>query len=132
MKELITKIFAFFQKYKKRLVLLVILIFAVLLVMDYNSRMSGLYRITGQLNSIQTQEGEMALTVQYLRTEIAYVTSEAGVMDWARNEGMSQPGDIPVEPLSPADVTPTAPTVMATPLPTPDNWQVWVLLFFGN
>jgi len=121
----------FFQNNKRRLILLLVLFFAVILVMDYNSRMMGLYRVTSQLGAIQTQEGKMALTVQYLHTEIAHATSQYGVIDWARDENMVLSGDIPVEPLLPHEATPTAtPVPVVTTIP-PENWQVWVLLFFG-
>jgi hypothetical protein len=132
MKEILKKLSALFQNNKKRLILLLVLVFAVFLVMDYNSRMTSLYRVTGQLSAVQTQEGKMALTVQHLNTQIAYATSEAGVVDWARDENMNQPGDVHVEPLSPQGVTPTPTSIPITTSAPAENWQIWILLFFGG
>lgn len=132
MKKIAQKIATLFQNNKKNIILLFVLIFAVLLVMDYNSRMGSYNIVMNQMYNVQTQEGKMALTAQFLKTEIAYATSEAGVIDWAREEGMILPGDIPVVPLVPMEVTPTP-----TPLPSSkaislQNWQIWFLLFFGD
>jgi hypothetical protein len=132
MKTFLKNVAGLLQKNSKRLVLLLVLALAVLLVMDYNARMTGLNQITQQLHTVQTQEGEVALTNQFLKTQIAYATSEPGVVEWAYDEGMDRPGDVPIVPLSQPGVTPTpTPLPVSTSVP-PQNWQVWLLLFFSD
>jgi hypothetical protein len=109
------------------------IVILVLLIMDFNSRMAELRRLTSEKDIVGAQATQLVQTNVYLETQIAYATSERAVDEWAReNQHMQQPGDNPVVPIAPANSTPV-PT--ATPAVTPivvDNWDLWMGLLFDT
>ncbi len=109
------------------------LIILVLLMMDFNNRMSDLLRLNSQHDQISTEVANLVSTQKSLEEKIAYATSDVAVQEWARQEAhMAQPGDIPIVPVAPPGNTPQ-PAVIAVPTPVPvSNWQVWQALFFGK
>ena len=102
-------------------------------MMDLNTRLSELFRLSAERDKIQTQVVELKHTRQVLITQVAYATSDVAVEEWARVEGhMSLPGDNVIIPLPPGDVTPL-PVQMPTPtMVSLENWEVWQILFFGD
>jgi len=118
---------------KQQIIVLGLVVIIVLLMMDLNSRLSELFRLSSERDKIQTQVIELKQTRQILITQVAYATSELAVEEWARVEGhMALPGDNVIIPLPPGDVTPL-PVQMPTPTIQPlDNWEVWQILFFGD
>jgi hypothetical protein len=109
---------------------LTILVVSALLVMDFNSRLSEYRRLSTQRDSVSGQVTELAQTESSLQTQIAYATSEAGVMQWAYEDGhWVRQGDNLVVPISSGGSTPTPrPTPEVTPTPL-SNWQLWMTLF---
>ncbi|MCL4560024.1 MAG: septum formation initiator family protein [Chloroflexi bacterium] len=109
------------------------LIILVLLMMDFNNRMSELLRLNTQHDQISTEVADLVSTQQSLEAQIAYATSDVAVQEWARQEAhLAQPGDIPIVPVAPPGSTPQPP-VIAVPTAVPvNNWQVWQALFFGK
>ena len=109
------------------------IVILVLLIMDFNSRMAELRRLTSEKEVVGAQATQLVQTNVYLETQIAYATSERAVEEWAREkQRMQKPGDNPVVPLAPANSTP-APT--STPAVTPkvvENWDLWMGLFFDT
>ena len=118
---------------KKQWLVIGLLIISFFLVMDLNSRLNDLSRLSGQRDQLQNQVNQLQITQFALETKIAYATSEVAVKDWAReNAGLGQPGDIPVIPLPPKDYTPQ-PALQPTSTPqVVEHWQKWWALFFGN
>ncbi len=118
---------------KKQWLVIGLLVISFFLVMDLNSRLNDLFRLSSQRDQMQQEVNQLQITEYALETKIAYATSDVAVKDWAReNAGMGQQGDIPVIPLSPKDYTPQPAT---QPTPTPqvvEHWQKWWALFFGN
>ncbi len=101
---------------KKQLLVIGLLVISFFLVMDLNSRLNDLFRLSSQRDQLQQEVNQLQITQYALQTKIAYATSDVAVRDWAReNAGMGQPGDIPVIPLpstsrrSPICLWPTAP-----------------------
>ncbi len=100
------------------------------LVMDFNTRMAALRRLTLEKETVAAQLAGLQMTQTRLQTAIAYATSEAAVEDWAYEDGnLVRPGDNPIVPVGPGDSTPA-------PAPTPvvvtaqvSNWQMWLWLF---
>lgn len=109
---------------------LTILVVSALLIMDFNGRLAEYRRLSTQRNAVGAQVTSLAQTESNLMTQIAYATSEAGVMQWAYEDGhWVRPGDSLVVPVSPGKSTPVpTPTVVVTPAPLA-NWQLWLTLF---
>jgi len=103
----------------------------VLLIMDFNSRMAELRRLTSEKEIVGRQATQLQLTNVYLKTQIAIATSDRAVEEWAReNQRMVNPGDNPVVPLAPSNSTPVPnPTPVVTPKII-NNWDMWMGLFF--
>lgn len=100
------------------------------MVMDFNSRMADLQRLTSRRDEVALQATQMVQTQVVLQTQISYATSEAAVAEWAYQEGqMVRPGDIPVVPLGSADSTPQAAPIAPVQRRPVANWQVWLWLF---
>jgi len=118
---------------KKQWLVIGLLVISFFLVMDLNSRLADLFRLTSERDQLKNQVTDLQITNDTLQTKIAYATSDAAVNDWAREYGgLGQNGDIPVIPLPPKDFT-QQPAVQATPTPqVVDHWQKWLALFFGN
>jgi cell division protein FtsB len=103
------------------------------LVMDLNSRLNELSRLTDQERKAATVVNQLQATLNVLETQVAYASSEGAVEQWAYNEGhMARPGEKLIIPLSPAGTTPQAfvePTAVPTQVP---NWRVWFALISGE
>ena len=118
---------------KKQWLVIGLLIVSFFLVMDLNSRLSDLFRLTSARDVLNKELSQLQITRDSLETQIAYATSDQAVNDWAREYGgLGQTGDIPVIPLPPRDYT-LQPALQPTPTPQMvDHWQKWWALFFGN
>jgi hypothetical protein len=102
----------------------------VLLVMDFNSRMAELRRLTAEKEDVSARVTSLVETQLSLETQVAYATSEAAVYYWAYNfQHLGKEGDVLVVPIQPEGSLPQA---TPTPVITPQviqNWQVWLSLF---
>ena len=105
----------------------------VLLVMDFNSRMAELRRLTAEKEDVSARVTSLVETQVSLETQVAYATSDAAVYYWAFNyEHMGKEGDVLVVPIQPSG---TSPEPTPTPAVTPEviqNWQVWLSLFIDQ
>jgi cell division protein FtsB len=117
----------------KQIVVIGVLVLFVFLMMDLNSRVTTLVRLTDQHGNINEQVDELQSTKNMVLTQVAYATSDLAVDEWARVDGhLSKSGDHPIILIPPKDITPT-PVVVVTPTPqVVSNWQVWKALFFGE
>ena len=112
--------------------ILIVLGFAVLvlLVMDFNSRMAELRRLTAEKEDVSARVTSLVATQVSLETQVAYATSDAAVYYWAYNfQHMGKEGDVLVVPIQPEG---NQPQPTPTPAVTPEviqNWQVWLSLF---
>jgi hypothetical protein len=122
-----------FLRNKKQIVMILVLLVVAFLMMDLNNRLTELFRLSGQRDTMQTEVVALKRTEQSLQTQLAYATSDAAVQNWAYEEGHKVlPGDNVIIPLPQPGYTPPAPTQFA---PTPqkvENWQVWKALFLGD
>ncbi len=109
------------------------LVVLVMLLGDFNARIAELNRLRREHEQVATQLAALQETQTALKTQVAYATSEAAVLQNAyEEERMVRPGDVLVVPLSPAVETPV-PAV--PPRQTParyENWEYWLALFFGK
>jgi cell division protein FtsB len=117
----------------KKAGLIVLAVVLFFLVMDLNTRLNELARLSEQQEKAETVMFALQSTVHSLDTQIAYAMSEGAVEEWAYEEGhMARPGEKLIIPLVPAGTTPI-PVTIATPAPKEiSNWQIWFALFSGK
>ncbi|MDR3572673.1 MAG: hypothetical protein P4L50_02325 [Anaerolineaceae bacterium] len=117
----------------KQIIVIGILVIFVFLMMDLNSRVATLVRLTDQHQNVSDQIDALQSTKNTVETQVAYATSDRSVDEWARVDGhLSKPGDHTIILIAPRGVTPTA---VVLPTETPQvvsNWQVWKALLFGE
>jgi len=105
----------------------------VLLVMDFNTRMAELRRLTAEHERVSAHVTDLVNTQTSLETAVANATSDAAVLYWAyRYEHMVEEGDTLIVPIQQPGSLPTA---VPTPTPTPEvirSWQVWLSLFIDQ
>jgi cell division protein FtsB len=118
---------------RRKVIVLVLVVIAVFLILDYHSRSALLFKVESQHKLIQEEVNQLEQTQQSLLADIEYATSYAYVQQYAREEKREvQEGDIAIVPLSPYEITPVPTPVI---LPTPQavkNWDVWYAIFFEN
>ncbi len=117
----------------KKILLIIGAVVLFFLVMDLNSRLNELSRLSAQRDKASTVVSVLESTLQVLDTQVAYATSEGAVEDWAYNEGhMVRPGEKLIIPLSPPGTT-AVPVLVPTPTVVPvENWEIWMTLIFGQ
>jgi hypothetical protein len=117
----------------KKILLIIGAVVLFFLVMDLNSRLNELSRLSAQRDKASTVVSVLESTLQVLDTQVAYATSEGAVEDWAYNEGhMVRPGEKLIIPLSPPGTT-AVPVLVPTSTVVPvENWEIWMALIFGK
>jgi hypothetical protein len=111
--------------------LLIIIIFAIPLLADFNARLAYVRQMTAE----STQLTEQINHEKTLRTELLalrdFVQSNDFVEHWARQAGLARPGETVVKP-SPVETAPaiTNTTSLPTPIPNAPHDE-WVALFLG-
>jgi hypothetical protein len=106
----------------------------VLLIMDFNSRLEEMTRLSRQAESVRVRATEIMATQYNLQTAVAYANSNFSVEQWAREQaGMIQPGDVPIMPMPVPGATPASQDISPVIVPTQiSNWQIWLMVIFGN
>jgi len=131
----VNKFFARFKGFLdlKKIALIAGAVILFFLVMDLNSRLNELSRLTEQRNDAATAVAKLEGTLQVLQTQQAYAGSQGAVEEWAYNEGhMVRPGEQLVIPISPPGTT-TEPVFVPTPTVEPvENWEIWLALILGD
>ncbi|MCY3779522.1 MAG: hypothetical protein OXG78_04355 [Chloroflexi bacterium] len=121
-----------------QLVLAVALTFGLVLALNFSSRIK-LDRDLGRIHDEFVREID-ALFVEQKRllAELNYVTSDAYVEYWARDEGkMVRDGEVLILPQG-VGITDAEPlwtrrlVEFETTVPEPENWELWWALFFDE
>jgi len=100
------------------------------LMMNFNSRIGEMRRLTVQRESVAERLAGLEETRTALTTQIAEATAEGAVIEWAYQEGsMVRPGDNPVVPLAPEGSTPVPTPAPVVQRPLVKTWQMWLWLF---
>ena len=117
----------------RRLAIIAGVLFLVVVIVDFNSRLEELDRLNRQADITRAEATQAAWTQVALETKVAYASSDQIVEEQARSEGhMIQEGDHPLTVLG-DEGEPTLEHPEPTPLPTPKpNWRLWWDLFFGE
>jgi cell division protein FtsB len=117
----------------RRVAIIAGVLFLVVVIVDFNSRMEELDRLNRQADITRAEATQAAWTQTTLETQVAFAGSDQIVEEQARSEGhMIQEGDHPVSILGDKG-EPQQANPEPTPIPTPKpNWQLWWDLFFGE
>jgi hypothetical protein len=116
----------------KQTLLIAIIIGFVFMMMDLNSRLSALFRLTGQRDQVSTEVSLLQATKDEVQNQIDFATSEAAVGLWARQEHMGLKGDKLIVPLAGSKATPQPKKQITSTPETASGWEVWRELFFGD
>ena len=117
----------------RRVALVAGLLFLVVVIVDFNSRLEELDRLNRQAEIVRAEATQVSLTKVAYETLVANANSDQVVEEDARsNGGMIREGDRLVVVLGDESAPPLdAPA--PTPIPTPkENWQLWWDLYFGK
>ena len=121
------------MKFKWRTVLIVLgLVVAVVLLIDFNRRMEELDSLTAKLDSVQAEGTAVMQTQVALVTQVAFATSDQAVEQWAYQNKWVRVGEHPVDIIAAGNVTPTPAPPAVTQVVNPSNWRIWWELFFGG
>lgn len=117
----------------RRVALVVGVLFLVVVIVDFNSRLEELDRLNRQADITRAEATRAAFTKIAYETLVENASSEQVVEGEARsNAGMIQEGDHPVIILGDEGEIPLN-NPEPTPLPTQkSNWQLWWDLYFGQ
>lgn len=119
--------------FKWRNILIIVgLLLAVILLMDFNRRMEELDRLETQLNAVHAEATAVIQTQTALAGQVANASSDIAVEEWAYENKMVRPGEHPVGVVSGSNITPTPEPSVSTQEQKISNWRIWWELFFGN
>ncbi len=117
--------------FKRHIYLLILILLAVYLIIDLNTRLSTLGFLENQEATLQTDVENLQGTLDTVNDRINYAGSDTAVEEWARQQGlMRKEGDHVIIPLPGeySTMTPTPfPEIIVTPAP---NWEIWKSLIF--
>jgi len=117
----------------KKIGLVFVAIILFLLVMDLNSRLTELSRMTSQRDQAATVVAQLEGTLGVLKTQVEFARSEGAVEEWAYSEGkMVRPGENLIIPLSPPGTTPQPVLLPTQIVETIQNWEIWMALILGK
>ncbi len=117
----------------KRIIVVILVIIAVFLLIDFNQRMVLLTRLRGQEKQLTERYAALEDTREALETQIAFANSDEAVEQWAREEAsMIREGDIPIIILPSSDTISTEPLIQPPTVDEVQRWQIWLELFFGQ
>ncbi len=116
---------------KRHIYVLIIILLAVYLIIDLNTRLSTLSFLENQESTLQADVINLQGTLDTVNDRINYAGSDTAVEEWARQQGlMRKEGDHVIIPLpgNYSTMTPTPfPEIIVTPAP---NWEIWKSLIF--
>ena len=111
--------------------LLVLVVFAIPLLADFNARLGYIRQMTAEAAALQQKIDQEQAHHEALLSLRDYTQSNEFVEHWARQAGMARPGETVIKP-SPLDTAPpiTNTTSAATSVPG-DPGSEWAALFLG-
>ena len=117
----------------RRLITVLVIVVLVLLMMDFNNRMSNMIQLNQMETILRTKVAGLEATKMVVEDDIAYATSDRALEEWAREKDrLIEEGDHPIIIMPPSDYTPV-PT--ATPKPETivlTRLEIWKVLIFGG
>jgi len=111
--------------------LVVLVVFAVPLLADFNARLGYIRQMTAEAATLQQKIDEEKAHHEALLSLRDYAQSNEFVEHWARQAGMARVGETVIKP-SPLDSAPPITSTSSIATPTPgDPRSEWVALFLG-
>ncbi len=105
----------------------------ILLLADFNNRVTELYRLTAQREHIAAEATALMQTQAVLQADIEYATSVAAVEEWAYEQGkMIRAGENPIILLPDGETQPLPSPATPEPTAQADAWEMWIALFFDE
>lgn len=121
----------FWQRIKRRIWFLILILIIVGMTVDLSTRISTLTYMNRQYETLEADVEILQVTLDAAADEIGYAASDASVEEWARVQGlMRKPDDIVILPLPGTMLAPTATPVVTVEPVIYENWQVWYSLIF--
>ena len=115
----------------KRLLVVVGLLVLIFMVLDFNTRMARLTHLRSQKEIEEQKLNSLLSERAALRAQIAYVTSDKAVEEWARQEGrMMMTGDFVVVPIGDSSFNAEPVEEETTSFILSSNWDAWMHWLF--
>ena len=115
----------------KRLLVVVGLLVLIFMVLDFNTRMARLTHLRSQKEIEEQKLNSLLSERAALRAQIAYVTSDKAVEEWARQEGrMMMTGDFVVVPIGDPSFNAEPVEEETTTYMLSNNWDAWMHWLF--
>ena len=109
------------------------IIISLWVIIDFNRRIQTEQRIATEANQMRVEVTALAATKAALTAELAVVSADSYVAQWAHSEGRYvQSGEVLVVPLAAKGavaIPAPAPAALTTP---PSNFEIWWDVFFGS
>ncbi|MEK7441959.1 MAG: hypothetical protein AAB571_04960 [Chloroflexota bacterium] len=116
-----------------QIIVVVLIIIGLSVIIDFNRKIQGGQKITGEANQMRAEVTALAATKAALATELAYVSSDAYVASWAHNDGRYvQANEVLVVPVPAKNTTAVPPTPVRVIQKPPSNFEIWWALFFES
>lgn len=108
-------------------------IISLWVIIDFNRRIQTEQRIATEANQMRAEVTALAATKAALTAELAVVSSDGYVAQWAHSEGRYvQPGEVLVVPLAAKGAVVTPASASASQTAPPSNFEIWWDVFFGS
>ncbi len=119
------------KAFKRHIYILILILLAVYLIIDLNTRLSTLSFLENEEQTLQADVVRLQSTLDTVNDRINYANSDTAVDEWARQQGlMRKEDDFVIIPL-PGDYETPTPTPYPEPVITPaPNWAIWKSLIF--
>lgn len=120
---------------QKQMVTVGLIVIIFLILLNINSRLSMLFSKRQSVDMISTEVVALYTTDVVLQTQITAVEKDETVVDYGRENGFIQSGDIPVAIVGlegDADFSMVEETEEASTYQKLSNWELWWYLFFGR
>lgn len=117
----------------KRILAIIGFAFMVIVIMDFNGRMTHLTALKYERIGEQQRLDELEATETALKEELYYASSDDAAEDWARSfERMARDGDFPIVILPGDEVASQVTTEETENTETFSNFENWMRWLFGT
>ena len=116
-----------------QIIIVVLIIIGLSVIIDFNRKIQAGQKIGGEANQMRVEVTALAATKAALATELAYVSSDAFVMQWAHSDGRYvQPNEVLVVPVPAKNATAVTSVPVRILQKPASNFEIWWALFFES